>query len=442
MKVDFLKTKEFKIKLAISIVLLILFSLSFIFSNQIQIALGLVKDHLENEVKEATIESASYKVHYLDVGQGNCTVAELPDGKILIIDGGSDFYGEKIYEFLAERDITTIDYMIATHADADHIGGLNYLFDKFEIVNIFRPMQIAGTKITETTTSGTQSSRFEVHEDEDLKAAYSLYGSGEFVEATSQRYRDFISNVYAETYSQNGEIKQSEVTVFYDGLKVVGENYEISFYAPLKTSAEIDFASISNTNGFMTKIYSSDSSNASSAIFLLEVCEDKYFFSGDASAPHGTNSENAETKFEETDFLASLTQDEINELLNVDVYLVAHHGSKYSTSAELLNLIMPKFAVVSVGKNSYSHPSSEVLSRLENTFNIKEDGILLTRDYGSVTFANIEGNLVFALEKTTKHYKLLIPFEILMVIIFVLLECIIINVRPYQKKRLTGDKNI
>lgn len=440
MKVNFIKTKEFKLKIAISIVLLILFSLSFLFANQIQTTFGLVKDHLNGEVKEATIENTNYKVHYLDVGQGNCTVAELPDGKTLIIDGGSDFYGEKIYEFLKEKNISTIDFMIATHADADHIGGLNFLFDKFEIVNIFRPMQIAGTKITETSSSGSQSSRFEVYEEEDLKFAYSLYGSGAFVEVTSQRYREFISNVYAETYTLDGETKQSEVTVFYDGLKISGENYEISFYAPLKLSEEINFASVSNTNGFMTKIYSSDSSNASSAVFILEIFDDKYFFSGDASAPHGTISD--ESKFEETDFLKSLTEDEIYELLSVDVYLVAHHGSMYSSSSKLLNVILPKFAVVSVGKNSYGHPSNEVILRLENLHSLNDDGILKTCDVGNITFSNLDGKIVFAVEKTTKHYKLLIPFEILMIIVFVLLECIVINVRPCKKKQLTADKKI
>lgn len=42
----------------------------------------------------------------------------------------------------------------------------------------------------------------------------------------------------------------------------------------------------------------------------------------------------------------------------VDLYKVPHHGSKYSFSEEFLLLLQPKVAVVSVGENSYGHPSS------------------------------------------------------------------------------------
>lgn len=47
-----------------------------------------------------------------------------------------------------------------------------------------------------------------------------------------------------------------------------------------------------------------------------------------------------------------------------DILKVAHHGSKYSTSAAFLDLVHPQEAVISVGKNSYGHPSPDVLERL------------------------------------------------------------------------------
>ncbi len=49
----------------------------------------------------------------------------------------------------------------------------------------------------------------------------------------------------------------------------------------------------------------------------------------------------------------------------VDILKVAHHGSHYSTSADFLSRLMPQEAVISVGKNSYGHPSPDVLKRLE-----------------------------------------------------------------------------
>jgi competence protein ComEC len=56
-----------------------------------------------------------------------------------------------------------------------------------------------------------------------------------------------------------------------------------------------------------------------------------------------------------------------------DILKAAHHGSKYSTSAAFLDLLKPKEVVISVGKNSYGHPSPDVLERL------KERNIVIRR---------------------------------------------------------------
>lgn len=58
----------------------------------------------------------------------------------------------------------------------------------------------------------------------------------------------------------------------------------------------------------------------------------------------------------------------------VDILKVSHHGSKDGTSEELLNILKPKLAVISVGsKNKFGHPTKEVLDRL------KERGIEIKR---------------------------------------------------------------
>ena len=50
----------------------------------------------------------------------------------------------------------------------------------------------------------------------------------------------------------------------------------------------------------------------------------------------------------------------------VDILVAGHHGSKYSTSSLLLRKTMPKAVIVSVGENSYGHPTQETLDRIQS----------------------------------------------------------------------------
>ena len=55
------------------------------------------------------------------------------------------------------------------------------------------------------------------------------------------------------------------------------------------------------------------------------------------------------------------------DLGDMELLVVGHHGSRYSTCDELLEDITPETAFISVGSgNSYGHPTEEVLRRLEN----------------------------------------------------------------------------
>ena len=78
------------------------------------------------------------KVSFLDVGQGDAAVIELPTGETIVVDAGpiSATYnaGEKIVApFLRRRGISTIDALITSHPHADHLGGVPNLMKNFEI---------------------------------------------------------------------------------------------------------------------------------------------------------------------------------------------------------------------------------------------------------------------------------------------------------------------
>lgn len=76
------------------------------------------------------------EVHYIDVGQGDCTLIEC-DGHYMLIDAGEDDKGTYVQNYLRKQGISFLDYLIITHNDSDHCGGADVIITKFDIGKIF-----------------------------------------------------------------------------------------------------------------------------------------------------------------------------------------------------------------------------------------------------------------------------------------------------------------
>ena len=76
---------------------------------------------------------------FLDVDQADCELFYLPDGKITLFDAGNRGDGDELVNYLKNKNIKKIDYIIATHPHADHIGGMSDIINAFEIGKIFVP---------------------------------------------------------------------------------------------------------------------------------------------------------------------------------------------------------------------------------------------------------------------------------------------------------------
>lgn len=79
------------------------------------------------------------------------------------------------------------------------------------------------------------------------------------------------------------------------------------------------------------------------------------------------------------------------QTLDSDVLLCGHHGSKTSTTSDFLKAVTPTYAVISVGENSYGHPSESTLSLLKKnnikTYRTDENGTIVATSTGSkITF--------------------------------------------------------
>lgn len=115
--------------------------------------------------------------------------------------------------------------------------------------------------------------------------------------------------------------------------------------------------------------------NAGSIVLLLEYGETTMLFTGDTGVE------------EERLFLGALPE--------LDILQAGHHGSKTSTSEDLVRRTRPKATIISVGKNKYGHPHKEVLSRLR-AFGVE---VFRTDEHGDIRIRTTGGEPEVVLQK-------------------------------------------
>ena len=71
-------------------------------------------------------------IHYIDVGQGDATLIKCGD-KAMLIDAGENDKGSQVWSYLKSQNVTKLDYVIGTHPDSDHIGGLDNIINDFMV---------------------------------------------------------------------------------------------------------------------------------------------------------------------------------------------------------------------------------------------------------------------------------------------------------------------
>lgn len=87
-------------------------------------------------------KSKDLKIYFIDVGQGDSTLIVTPKNKKILIDGGGssnenyDIGKNIVVPYLLDRGIISIDYMMISHFDNDHCGGLKYVIKTIKVKNI------------------------------------------------------------------------------------------------------------------------------------------------------------------------------------------------------------------------------------------------------------------------------------------------------------------
>ncbi len=86
----------------------------------------------------AVQDGDSLRVHFLDVGQADCTLLEC-GGEFMLIDGGNVGDGQQVVSYLLDQGVEQLSYVVCTHAHEDHVGGLASVLSVFPAEAVFSP---------------------------------------------------------------------------------------------------------------------------------------------------------------------------------------------------------------------------------------------------------------------------------------------------------------
>jgi competence protein ComEC len=89
------------------------------------------------------------EAHYIDVGQGDSILVQLPSGQTILIDGGTASAGYTVVAYLNRLGVSKIDHLIATHPHEDHIGGLITVLRAIPIDKVYMPRATHTTRTFE-----------------------------------------------------------------------------------------------------------------------------------------------------------------------------------------------------------------------------------------------------------------------------------------------------
>lgn len=211
--------------------------------------------------------SEELSVTFLDVGQGNCILIR-SGTHTMLFDGGDPEHSSYVVSYLKKQGVETIDLMIASHYDADHISGLIGVLNVFEVKEVMAPDYEHDTK--------TYRSFLSILEEKNLTPVHPLagesysFGEGEFTIVCPSRYQPEESN--------NNSIG-IRLCHGSNSFLILGDAEEPSEQDMLESGAVLD------SDVYLASHHGS--STASSASFLEEVTPDTVVISSGAGNRYG-----------------------------------------------------------------------------------------------------------------------------------------------------------
>jgi competence protein ComEC len=312
---------------------------------------------------------------FVDVGQGDCLHIRTPDGRNYLVDGGGNVDysvgGKTLLPYLLKNGVGRLDGILSTHLHTDHWRGLCELSERMDIGdvyiyegNVVREAEIvAGEKAGAGTYAGNGNGDDGSGDDADRFAG----GSGGTAVRIGRGSVKYIAQGDAVT---------------------LGKSVRLDVLYPPRRAAEEYLRAAEDEKA------GKGDENANSLIMKIDYGGVTVLMTGDAG-------EEAERALLDIYAGGEGATDEAKtppSALRSRILKVGHHGSKYSTTDEFLDAVAPDAAVIQVGRNTFGHPTSEVLDKL------RRDDIMIFRNDlgGAIMFAIRDGKIIYAKDCATR----------------------------------------
>ncbi len=298
--------------------------------------------------------SAQMRVHLINVGQGCATLIEFPCGAILVDAGGetnalynsTDKLKTYLDDFFTRRtDLNhTLQCVYLTHPHKDHTLGVPV---------ILQPPFVIKNAVTDGLEQGSGK-----------PGQVKLHRAAQDAEATPDASDDI--GLDAITTSEIGNAGLTNAVI--DPVNCTGTNPVI----------KVLWGASATNPGWSATAFNSE--NNHSLVIKIEYGTSSLLITGD---------------LEEAGQRSLLDKYAGSNILDADVYLVGHHGSKNGTTQELLNKITPQMALIGVGDKSrqvpwtawaYGHPNKGILDMLQNKCTATRPAIHVQAGTGAKVF--------------------------------------------------------
>ena len=157
---------------------------------------------ISNTYKTDSSSAGQMQVHFIDVGQGDATLIAC-DGHYMLIDAGNNDKGTTVQSYLMSQGVEKLDYVIGTHPDADHIGGLDVVIYKFDCDTIIMPDVANDTRTYDDVVQAMKSKGYQTTYPV-VGETYTLGGATFIIVAPNADYGNDMNDWSVGVLVQNG----------------------------------------------------------------------------------------------------------------------------------------------------------------------------------------------------------------------------------------------